>query len=291
VTEPSRSYYGRPILKAPVWTWEVPVYFWVGGMAGASVGLAWGADATGNRALARTGWRVAMAGIAASPPLLISDLGRPERFLNMLRLFKVTSPMSMGSWSLNATGAATSVAFAHSELGLFPRLAAVARPAAAGLGLTLATYTGALLGATAIPVWHEARRELPFVFAGGGAASAGGVAAMLTPREHAGPARRLAVGGAVAELAAAALMERRLGPLAEPLHEERWAKVSLGLTAGGAALLAAAGRRSRAAAVVGGGAVALGALAERWAVYKAGFASAKDPKYVVEPQRERMAAP
>jgi hypothetical protein len=283
-----RSYYGRPVLKAPVWTWEVPVYFWAGGVAGAGAGLAWGAGATGNRPLERTAWRLAMAGIAASPPLLISDLGRPERFLNMLRLFKVTSPMSMGSWSLQGTGSTVTLAFACSELGLLPGLARYARPAAAGLGLTLATYTGALLGATSIPVWHEARRELPFVFAGGAAASAGGLAAALTPVAAAGPARRLAVGGAVAELAAAARMERRLGPLAEPLHAAPWTKVSRGLTLAGAGVLAAAGRRSRAAAVAGGAAVALGALAERWAVYKAGFASAADPKYVVGPQRERI---
>ncbi|MDX6665701.1 MAG: hypothetical protein QOG68_1907, partial [Solirubrobacteraceae bacterium] len=190
MTEP-RSYYGRPILKAPVWTPEVPVYFWVGGIAGASTGLALGAERAGNPRLARNAWRAAMAGIALSPPLLISDLGRPERFLNMLRMFKVTSPMSLGSWSLNATGLTTTVAFANSELGLFPRLAAVAKPAAGGLGLTLATYTGALIANTAIPVWHEARRELPFLFASGAAASAGAVATISTPVRHAGPARRL----------------------------------------------------------------------------------------------------
>lgn len=288
MSEQGRSYYGRPVLKAPVWTWEVPVYFWSGGIAGASAGLAWGAGATGNRPLERVAWRLAMAGIAASPPLLISDLGRPERFLNMLRMFKVTSPMSMGSWSLQATGATVSAAFACSELGLAPGLARRARPAAAALGLTLATYTGALLGATSIPVWHEARRELPFVFAGGAAASAGGLAAALTPVAAAGPARRLAVGGAVAELAAARRMERRLGALVGPLHEEPWSRVSRGLTAAGAGLLAVAGRRSRAAAAAGGAAVALGALAQRWAVYRAGFGSAADPAFVVGPQRERI---
>ncbi|MFL5844206.1 MAG: NrfD/PsrC family molybdoenzyme membrane anchor subunit [Solirubrobacteraceae bacterium] len=289
MSEP-RSYYGRPILKAPVWTWEVPVYFWVGGMAGASAGLGWSAHVAGNEVLARNAWRAAMAGIGLSPPLLIADLGRPERFLNMLRMVKVTSPMSMGSWILQGAGAAVTASFAHSELGRFPRVAAVARPGAAAFGLALTTYTGALLSATSIPVWHEARRELPFVFAGGGAASAGGLASILTPVAQAGPARRLAVGGALAEVAAATVMERRLGDLAAPLREERWSKISLGLTLGGAAMLAGPGRRSRVAAAAGGGAVALGALAERWAIYKAGFASAKDPKYVVGPQRERMAA-
>ena len=95
-----RSYYGRPVLKAPVWTDEIPLYFFAGGLAGASCGLAYLAGRRGDDELARRAWINAAAAIGVSPLLLVADLGRPQRFLNMLRLFKVTSPMSVGSWIL-----------------------------------------------------------------------------------------------------------------------------------------------------------------------------------------------
>ncbi len=100
-----QSYYGRPVLKAPVWTWEVPTYFFFGGMAGAAAPLAYGAHLAGDETLARRATLVSLAGLAVSPPLLISDLGRPERFWRMLRVFKPTSAMSVGTWILSAFGA------------------------------------------------------------------------------------------------------------------------------------------------------------------------------------------
>jgi hypothetical protein len=290
VTEP-RSYHGQPVLKAPVWSWEIPCYFFAGGTAGASAGLAWLAGARGNEVLARKAWAVALTGIAVSPPLLISDLGRPERFLNMMRMFKVTSPMSVGSWILSGAGASTALAAVGAQTGWFPRSAAVARPTAALLGLPLATYTAALLGNTAVPVWHEARLLLPFVFGSGAAMSAGAAASVLTPVRHAAPARRLAIGGAVAELALSEVMHRSLGEQGEPYRRGTPAllsKVSSGCIAGGAALLARAGSRSRAAAVTGGVLICAGAFSSRWSVFKAGIASAADPRYVVGPQRARL---
>ena len=289
MSEP-RSYYGDPVLTEPVWTWEIPVYFFAGGLAGASAGLGFAADAKGNEELARRAWAIALGGLVTSPALLISDLGRPARFLNMLRLFKVTSPMSVGSWLLSAAGAASAVSAANSLLGLFPRLARPTKPIAAALGMPLSTYTATLISNTAVPVWHEARRELPFLFGAGAAASAGAAAAMTTPPRDAGPARRLAVGGAAVELAAVQLMEHRLGPLADAYHAKwphRLSRLGNVLTASGAALLATAGRR-RAPAVVGGALTLAGALSERWAVFQAGFASAGDPKYTVGPQRDRL---
>ncbi|MEA2390858.1 MAG: hypothetical protein QOK31_967, partial [Solirubrobacteraceae bacterium] len=212
-----QDYYGRPILKEPVWKPEIGWYFFAGGLAGASCPLALGAELTGNRRLARRAWCAALAGLAASPPLLIRDLGRPERFLNMLRVFKPTSPMSVGSWILSATGGAVTIAAASSLTGRAPRAGRGASIAAGlALGPALATYTAVLVADTAIPVWHEARRELPWVFAGSAAASAGAAAAMLTPARDAGPARRLAALGVVVETAAATLMERGLRELAEP---------------------------------------------------------------------------
>jgi formate-dependent nitrite reductase membrane component NrfD len=286
-----RSYYGQPVLKEPVWTPEIPLYFFTGGLAGASAGLAYLAELRRNRELARRSWAVALGAVSVSPALLVSDLGVPSRFLNMLRMFKVTSPMSVGSWILSASGMATGLAAANAWTGAFPRSSRFARPAAAALGLPLSTYTAALLANTAIPAWHEARATLPFGFAGGAAASAGAVAVALTPPRRAAPARRLAIAGAATEIAASELMVRRLGDLGEPYHQGtagRLYKVALGLSAAGAALIVARGARSRPAAVAGGALLGAGALAERWSVFKAGFESAADPKYVVGQQRRRI---
>lgn len=286
-----RSYYGQPILQQPVWTWEIPLYFFTGGLAGASAGLALGAELQGNRRLARRAWDVSLAAVAASPALLVSDLGRPARFLNMFRMLRVTSPMSVGSWLLGMAGGAITAAAVDARTGLVPGGGA-ARVAAAVLGLPVSTYTGALVANTSVPVWHGARYELPFLFAAGAAASAGAAATATVPPREAAPARRLAIAGAVAELAIAQAMERRLGELAEPYHRGPagvLSKVATGLTAAGAIVLARAGR-GRAGAVTGGALVVGGALAERWSVFRAGFQSARDPRFTVGPQRARLEA-
>ena len=279
------SYYGRPVIKQPVWTWEVPVYLFTGGLAGASAGLAYGAELAGNERLARSAWLASLAGIAASPPLLVSDLGRPERFLNMLRVFKVTSPMSVGSWLLAASGPAIAVAAAQRLRGRRPGVAGVA---AEGLGLPLCTYTGALVANTAVPIWHEARLALPFVFGASAMASAGAAAAIATPVASAGPARRLTAGGVLLGAAASILMERRLGELAKPYRENRLSRLALALSTAGAATTLVGGRRDRGLAAAGGAAVLAGSLLERWSVFRAGFRSAADPSYTVGPQRERL---
>jgi formate-dependent nitrite reductase membrane component NrfD len=287
-----RSYYGQPVIKQPVWTPEIPWYFFAGGLGGASAGLAYLSERHGSAVLARRAWGIALVGVGASPPLLISDLGRPERFLNMLRMFKVTSPMSVGSWVLAGSGVATAIATANALTGRLGRLAHVAKPAAAALGLPLSTYTGALIAQTAVPVWQEARRELPAMFAAGAALSAGAAATVTTPVNEAAAARRLALLGAASELAIVQAMERNLGELAEPYGEEAsgaYARAARVLTVAGAALVGLRGRRSRAASVVGGTTLLAGALCARWSVFKAGFQSARDPKYTVATQRRRLA--
>ncbi len=286
------SYYGRPIIAEPVWSWEIPWYFFTGGLGGASAALGFAAGVAGNERLARSAWATALGAVGVSPGLLISDLGRPERFLNMLRMLKVTSPMSVGTWILSASGACTALASSSSLLGWFPRLGKVAKLGAASLGPGLATYTAVLVADTAVPVWHEGRRELPFVFAGSSMASAGAAAAALTPVAQAGPARRLTVAGALLEGAATQLMEHRLGDLAEPFHQGecgRYARPAKALTTVGAAVVGYGGRRSRALAVAGGAAVLAGAALERLTIFKAGFQSARDPKYTVQRQRARLA--
>jgi Polysulphide reductase, NrfD len=285
-----RSYYGRPILKEPVWKKEVPWYLFAGGLAGASSSLAAGARLSGNDHLARSASLVAFAGVVASPPLLIKDLGRPLRFYNMLRVLKVTSPMSIGTWILSVSGTLASTAAACELLGILPTLKRSAQLAGGVVGLPLCTYTGALLSDTAIPVWHEARRELPLLFAGGAAASAGGAAALFTPPEAAKPARRLGIAGAALELATTFAMERRLGDLlAGPYRDgdaKALARSAKALTAAGGVLMALAGR-GRLGAAAAGTLLLGGSACGRWAVFKAGFESARDPKHTVVPQRER----
>jgi hypothetical protein len=287
-----RSYYGRPILKAPVWSDEVPAYYFAGGLAGASASLALGARLAGNHRLASGALTASAAGILASLPLLVADLGRPERFHHMLRVFKPTSPMNMGSWLLSAVGPAAVGAAVADRLGILPRLGRAAEVVAGALGPALATYTGVLVADTAVPVWHEAGDQLPLVFAAGAAASAGAAATLLTPAADAGPARRLAVGGALADLTAVEAMRRHLGDLGTPYAQppaSRFANLARGFMTAGALAVGLAGRR-RPAAVAGAAAILAGAACQRFAVHKAGFLSAADPAYVVGPQRARLAA-
>jgi HAMP domain-containing protein len=211
----------------------------------------------------------------------------------MLRVFKPTSVMSVGSWILTAYGGAATSAAALAEFDRLPRLRPVADGAAGLLGVGMATYTGALVADTAIPAWHEARRELPVLFAGSAATAAGAAAVALSPVTEAGPARRLTVLGAAVELTADRTMRRRLGPLGDVYREGdagRFHRAAELLTAAGATTVAVVGRRSRVAAAAGAVAVLAGSVCQRWAVYKAGFQSAQDPEATLRPQRERLEA-
>jgi len=286
----TESYYGRSIVKEPVWKSEIPLYFWTGGIAGASAVLHGVARLTGNEALAKRALYIGAVADVASPLLLVKDLGRPERFLNMFRMFKVTSPMSVGSWVLFASGGATTTHAACEVLGILPRFKAFATGVSALFGAPLAVYTATLISDTAVPVWHEARRELPFVFAGSSAASAGAACALIAPPRSARPARRLAIAGAALELTAASVMERRLGFLAEPYRRGRAGTLSTAakaLTAAGALTMLLQGRR-RGGAVGAGALLLAGSLAERLAIFRAGLDSARDPRYTVVPQRQRV---
>jgi Polysulfide reductase len=286
------SYYGRPIVKEPVWTPEIPFYFFTGGIAGASAVLHGIARITRNDPLARSALYVGAAADAVSPVLLIADLGRPERFLNMLRMFKPTSPMSVGSWVLVVSGGASTTAAVLERLGILRPVKWMAEAVSFVAGPPLATYTGALIANTAIPVWSEARDELPRLFGASAVAGAAAAAVLATPPAAAGPARRAAVLGAAAELAATEAMRRRLGFVGEVYAHGaagRLLRVSRTCSATGAALLAIRGRRSRAAAAAGSALVLAGGLALRWSVFRAGFQSARDPRYTVVPQRERLA--
>ena len=298
-----RSYYGKPIVKAPVWRHDIAAYLFTGGLAAGSALLAAGADLTGRPALRRAGRLSALAALGASTYFLINDLGRPARFHHMLRVAKPTSPMSMGTWILSAIGPVAGLAAvaelapylpARGAFGLartvLPPAGRVAGLASAGLAPALATYTAVLLADTAMPSWHEAYPQLPFVFAGSALASASGVGLLAVPPAQAGPARRLAVAGAAIEMAATHQAEHGLGLVSEPYRTGRAGRLlrmARTLTAIGAAG-ALLGRRSRLLSGLSGVALLAGSLATRFGVFEAGVASARDPKYTVVPQRERL---
>jgi polysulfide reductase-like protein len=188
------GYYGQPVVRPPVWTWEVPLYFFMGGLAGMSAVIASGAVIFHHVDLARAAmWLAAIAGAILSPLLLIMDLGRPRLFLNMLRVFKHRSPMSMGAWILSLFGACVVPGLIALELHahqIFPGALDQILRLAAGIfifssaifGTLLATYTGVLIGATAIPAWFLHRTLLPIHFGTAGLGSAAAVLELLGHR-------------------------------------------------------------------------------------------------------------
>jgi DMSO reductase anchor subunit len=294
VPEPQfESYYGKPILKQPTWkTPDVPLYLFLGGMAGGSALLAEGGALTGHRQLEKVGRLAAAAGATAGTVALVHDLGRPERFLNMLRVLKVTSPLSVGSFILAPFASFAGAAAASQVTGKLPVLGRLAGVGAAAFGPPLATYTAALITNTAVPAWHEAYREMPFLFAGSGAQAAGGVAMIFVGTDQTAPARRMALAGAAVDLVAVERITKK-GLVAEPYREGRpgtLMKAARNATIAASALNLAAGGRSRLLSAVAGLTYIGASIATRFGVFEAGLASARDPKYVVVPQRERLAA-
>jgi len=284
------SYYGMPVLKAPVWkSVDIAGYFFVGGLSGASSLLAAGAQVTGRDELSTRAKVVATGSIAVAAAALIHDLGKPSRFVNMLRVMKPSSPMSMGSWLLAAYGPLTGLSAMTSVTGRFRRIGSAATTGAALLGPAVATYTGALISDTAVPAWHDGFQEMPFVFAGSSAAAAGGAGLIVAPIAQAGPARRLAFIGAAMEAVAAKTMKRRIGFTGEPYTEGKagtFMRAGQVLTAAGLGL-AVAGRRRRGVNVLAGVSLMTASACTRFGIFHGGVQSAADPKYVVEPQRAR----
>jgi DMSO reductase anchor subunit len=287
-----RSYYGRPILNPPVWkSPDIPGYLYLGGLAGAASVLAAGSHVTGRRTLARRAKAGALGALGLGTVALVHDLGRPSRFANMLRVFKPTSPMSVGSWLLAAYGPAAGLAALSDLTGIAPVLGAAATAGAAALGPAVASYTGVLVSDTAVPAWHDGYREMPFVFAGSAATAAAGLGLLVGPLAENAPARRLAVLGAAAELAAASRMERREGMVAEPYRQGRagaYMRAGEVLSAAGVAGGLLAARRSRVASALSGAALMAASACTRWGIFHAGMASARDPRYTVVPQRRRL---
>jgi formate-dependent nitrite reductase membrane component NrfD len=213
------------MMKPPVWTWEVPLYFWFGGMASGSAFVSLACDLAGDERSARVARGVALAALMPSPPLLIMDLGRPERFYNMLRIFKPRSPMSTGAWCLTVFGG-LSAASVGADLLRWRRTAKVLGGANAVVGGYLGSYTGVLLAATAVPVWARSRLFLGPIFVAtatltGAATTRLALVASGMPAGH--PTRvalgRVESGAMTAELLLSAVNEHRLGRLGKVLEE------------------------------------------------------------------------
>jgi formate-dependent nitrite reductase membrane component NrfD len=219
----------------------------------------------------------------------------------MLRVAKPTSPMSVGVWLLTLFGPSAGLAAGAELRHLLPRrlcwlarlLGASARPAGIASAVSapgIVTYTAVLLADTATPSWHEGHRQLPFVFAGSAGSASGGLGMLAAPLTEAGPARRMALGGAVLELAAQQRMDSAMGLAAEPLRQGRpglLMRTGRALTLAGAAGTLVASRH-RLVAMAAGAALLAGSALARFAIFEAGQASARDPKYTVVPQRERL---
>lgn len=288
-----------PVIKPPVWTWEIPLYFWFGGMAaGASfVGLA--CDLAGDERNAQIARRVALGALLPCPPLLIADLGRPERFFNMLRIFKPRSPMSMGAWALFAFGNLGAAAVG-ADLLRRRRIARALGAANAVVGGYLGSYTGVLLATTAVPVWARSRLFLGPIFVATGTATGAAavrlvVSASGCPEGH--PTRNalglVEAGAMAAELGLSHLNARRLGRLARALEEGRPGrlfKTAKALAAAGIATRLARRRLPAWTQHAASVAYLAAGLAFRYAWVEGGHASARDDEAVARMARARATA-
>lgn len=287
------SYYGLPVLKAPVWTWEVPLYFFIGGIAGLSSCIALAAHLSGNDVpLIRSALWIALIGAAICPIFLISDLGRPARFLNMLRVAKIQSPMSVGAWVLVAFSGCAFAAVLAEELIVrgyvstpIVALGWAGEWASVLTGLLLAAYTGVLIGATANPIWSHNRMAIPAHFMTSAFGSAGAVLELLgflTPATQ-----FLGVAAAVIEILLGIYFELSRSPVNAPLHRGKsgLAFRVAGIMAGVVPLLLRLGSHATPARFVAAACFLFGALLGRYAWIWAGQASARDPEALFQIQR------
>jgi hypothetical protein len=278
-----------PLMNPAVWTWEIPLYFWFGGIAAGSSFVALACDLSGDYRSARIARRVALAALMPSPPLLILDLGRPERFYNMLRIFKPRSPMSMGAWCLSVFGGLATASVGADLIGR-KREARLIGGANAAVGGYLGSYTGVLLASTAVPLWARSRMFLGPIFvttavATGAAATRLVLVAAGLPDGH---RTRQALGrvetGAIAiELVLSSWNEQRLGDIGDALEQGRAGKLfrfAKWSVRGGLALRAARPRLGSSVHHLASAMYLAGGLAFRYAWVEAGRNSATDDRAV-----------
>lgn len=294
---PSPTYYELPVVKGPVWIWSVPTYFFVGGVSGISSTLASVVRLVGDasmRSLVRDARWTGAVGDALSAGLLVHDLGRPSRFLNMLRVFRPTSPMSVGSWVLSLSGGVNAAAAVFGHRGQrFTNAADFAGLLGGALGLPLAGYTAVLVGNSTVPVWKATRHTLPLLFLTSASAAAASFLELL-PRTDS-ERRVLRIFGTAAKVADAvahtvveqdASREERVGrPLKEGVSGALW-RASQVMNLASLGLTLAPGKAKWKRDVAAGLSLA-SSFALRWSVFQAGKKSARDPRATFEPQRNQ----
>jgi formate-dependent nitrite reductase membrane component NrfD len=296
------TYYGRPVLKPSHYGQLIASYLFIGGVAGASQIIATIADWTGdrrNRFITRAARYLSLGGILAAPLFLIADLRTPERWYNMLRIFRRTSPMSIGSWTLTAFGGLSGITALLQFLADRRRRSPYRRAARAfalpamGAGAIVATYTGTLLGSTSTPLWARASRFLPALF---GISAAATSTAALTLAAHASGAsritarrlERLAAMIAAIEFLTSTALDRHwaranlAAPLKEPPTTTAYRAGYKGLGIAVPLLVhgvsVATGRRSRRASMFAAAATLIGGYFLRSVIVHAGKDSARRPE-------------
>lgn len=299
MASPETGYYGVHLLKEPQWSWEIPPYFFVGGAAGSAAVIGAVAHWTGrDKRLARDCRLIAAGGAVVSSALLISDLGRPARFLAMLRVFKPQSPMSVGAWTLAAfgsfSGAAAFAQLAAERFGLPLRVPGnVAEAFSAAAALPFASYTGVLIGATVVPVWNEHIHSLPIHFGMSGLNSAVGILELMG---HENPAlNSLGIGAATIETLEGVNIEVSRKPAEEPLKRGSSGLITrLGGVLSGPVPLAlriaaafAGSRRSKKLRKAAAVSSIAGSMLTRIAWVHAGHVSARDWRLPLEIQQKK----
>ena len=301
------SYYNISLLQAPVWKWEIALYFFFGGISGGALVLGRVADRFGGgryRDLSKLASYIAFGSLITCPPLLIYDLGDPKRFHHMLRVFKPSTPMSLGSWVLSAyslpcTAEAmrqfsinrmTAAGRKRFEAGAINKaLTAANDVAGVPLGLGLAGYTGVLLSCASTPLWCKNTWIGPLFSssAAATAASAINLALDLTGAEEHGASKRaierIETAAHVAEAVTLAGYLKQAGPLARPMthggqQQNLWAAIAGIVVAEVLKALPLTGKPKRATSILASIVGLLGGLALRWAFIYGGQESGHNPR-------------
>lgn len=296
--EEGAGYYGRPMLKESVWSIDIPIYYFLGGAAGAALtlGAALQLAPRGSRRdlrrLSETCHWIGIIGSTAGAGFLIHDLGRPARFLYMMRVFRPTSPMNMGAWILSgAAPTAITTGLLINRKGIPGAIGEVSGWLSGLFGAALAGYTGVLVSNTAIPLWRESRRWMPVLFAASGASAAASVIEIASGnRSSRAVTRTFGTVARLAEMGAALQIDRAVSSVpqvAKPLRKGGpsvlW-KAATALTAASLCLSLTAGKSRKRTAAAGWLGVA-GSLCLRFAVHYLGNASARDPQASFVQQR------
>jgi hypothetical protein len=160
----SAGYTAGPVTKAPAWhglvAWDLLFNNLTTGLFLVAAAAELAAPEVFT-AVSKVAYPLALALLFTDLVCLVLDLGDPLRFHHMLRVFKPTSPMSLGTWCLTVYSLPLTVAAALSLLPDGAPALEWARKAVVVIGLLpalgSAMYKGVLLSTNAQPGWRNAR--------------------------------------------------------------------------------------------------------------------------------------